>query len=381
MSVLCLAGPGIGWHRGHEKGEPNEETRKVQRRETAVMLGAALVLMAAAAPASAPPAKPVHSLKIVREYPMPMNAAADVRWAGEDSILVSDLVRGVGEVTLPASGKATVAWLPEWPPPTGPGTQVKHLALSGDRIAAADTPFLLRWHARHGKESGQMAMEYIADIDLFGDRLLVSGLRFDAAGKLGMDGAMAWIGSLSLGEEGLKPILPFRDQDAIMRCFGMGLGVVRFLSDGSFVIVPGAEPDIFLYGRDGRLRHTWRTEALGVAAPCAAITKEQQKMLWTNPEARQELVNRHAMIDEVIDTPDGPAVVIRTRGKRTTWEIVVLNGDAGVRFTLPFSSGSPWAHVSADTRGLRSVFLIVDRTAGRDGGPTPRLILTEWSEH
>ena len=344
------------------------------------MLGILLVLLAATGPGTAPPAKPIRSLKIVMEYPMPMNAAADVRWVDDSTILVSDLARGVGEVTLPASGPATVSWLPEWPPPTGPGTQVKHLALSGDRIAGADMPFLLRWHARQGKESGQMVMEYIADIDLFGDRLLVTGLRRDAAGKMGMDGAMAWIGSLSAGEDGLKPVLPFRDQDAIMRCAGFGLGVVRFLSDGSFVIVPGAEPDIFLYGRDGHLQHIWRAEALGVDDPCGSISKEQQKMLWTNPVGRQEWVNRHPMIDEVIDTPDGPAVIIRTRATRTTWEMVVLNGDAGARFTLPFSSGSPWAHVSADTRRGRTVFLMVDRTAGRDGGPTPRLIVTEWRE-
>ena len=105
-------------------------------------------------------------------------------------------------------------------------------------------------------------------------------------------------------------------------------------------------------------------------------------MLGTKPAARQEWVNRHTMIDEVVDTPAGPAVIVRTRRNgRTHWEMVVLNGDAGVRFTLPFSSGSPWAHVSSDTRGRRSVFLILDRLALIDGGPTPRLILTEWSEH
>ena len=104
-------------------------------------------------------------------------------------------------------------------------------------------------------------------------------------------------------------------------------------------------------------------------------------MLFRSPIARQAWVNRRAVIDEVIDTPDGPAVVIRSRGKgKTTWEMVVLNGDPGVRFTLPFNSSSPLAHVSADTRGQRTIFLIADRLVSPEDG-TSRLVLTEWSEH
>jgi hypothetical protein len=192
---------------------------------------------------------------------------------------------------------------------------------------------------------------------------------------------MAWLGSLSAGEEGLKPILPFRNQDEIMRCAGFGLGVVRFLHDGSFIIVPGTEPDIFLFGRDGKLQRTWRTETLGIEARCG-LDKEQSKSLWVNPVGRQEWVNRRAIIDEIVDTPDGPALIIRTlKNSRATWEMVVLNGDASARFTLPFSSEDPWAHVTADMRGGRLIFLIVDRLASRERWVTSRLILTEWGEH
>ncbi len=226
-----------------------------------------------------------------------------------------------------------------------------------------------------------MVVEYIIDLDLNDGQLLVSGLRRDRAGKVGLDGAIAWFGSLNAGEEGLKPVLPFHDRSAIQNCAGFGLGVVRFLRDGSFIIVPGAEPDIFLFGRDGRLQHTWRTDKLGVDTPCT-MSLEQKTLLGTTPVAREEWVNRHPMIDEVIDTPDGPAAIIRTlKSGRTTWETVVLNSDSGVRFTLPFSSRSPWAHLAADTRGRRSAFLILDRLALLDGGATPRLILTQWSEH
>jgi hypothetical protein len=156
------------------------------------LLHVAFVLPAVAGPTGAPQAKAVHSLAVIAEYAMPMKAAADVRWADDGSVLIADQKQGVGQVTLPASGEATVSWLPEWPPPTGPDTQVKHLALYGNRIAAAGMAFMLRWHERQGSASGQMAMYYIIDLDLNGDRLLVSGLRRDAAGKLG--GTARWRG-------------------------------------------------------------------------------------------------------------------------------------------------------------------------------------------
>ncbi len=344
------------------------------------MLGVALVLLAVAGSASAPRVPPVHTLSVVAEYPTALGAAVDVRWAGDDSILISDMRRGVGQATLPASGKVTVSWLPEWPPPTGPGWRVEHLALSGDRIVGGDMAFMLRWHARHSHESGQMVVEYIADLDLYGDRLLVSGMRRDHAGTMGMDGAMAWLGSLSAGEAGLKPVLPFHDRDDIARCGGFGLGVVRFLNNGTFIVVPATEPGIFLFGSDGHLQRNWHTDAIGIEATCG-LSQDQARMFASSPVARQAWVNRRAVIDEVIDTPDGPAVVIRSRGKgKTTWEMVVLNGDAGVRVPLPFTSSSPLAHLSADTRGRRTIFLIADRLVSREEG-TSRLVLTEWSEH
>jgi hypothetical protein len=355
------------------------------------MLGVALVLLAVAGSASAPLVQPLHTLSVVAEYPTALGSATDVRWAGDDSVLISDTDRGVGQATLPAGGILTVSWLPEWLRPKAPGSQPKHIALSGDQIVAGDMVFMLEWHARHGHESGQIPVYYIADLDLNGDRLLVSGIRRDQAGKMGMDGAMAWLGSLSAGEAGLKPVLPFHDQDEIMSCVGCGLGVVRFLRDGSFIVVPGTEPGIFLFGPDGHLQRTWQTDAFGVEATCG-LSKDQRRMFGRSPQARQEWANHRAMIDEVIDTPDGPAVIIRTvKNGKSTWEMVVLNGDAGVRVTLPFSSSSPWAHVSADTRGRRAIFLIGDRLLDRDGPPVhlvvrkdgaaPRLVLTEWSEH
>jgi len=356
------------------------------------MLGVALVLLFAAGSASAPHVQPVHTLSIVAEYPTALGLAPDVRWAGDGSILIADLARGVGLATLPASGNLAVSWLPEWPPPTGPGLQPEHIAISGDRIVAGDRVFMLRWHARHGHESGQIPIYFIADLDLNGDRLLVSGMRRDPAGKMGMDGAMAWLGSLSAGEAGLKPILPFHDRDDIARCTGLGLGVVRFLRDGSFIVVPATEPGIFLFGPDGHLQRNWQTDAIGIEATCG-LSQDQPRVFARSAVARQEWGNRRAVIDEVIDTPDGPAVVIRSCGKgKTTWEMVVLNGGPGVRFTLPFSSSSPWAHLSADTRGRRAIFLITDRLLDRDDGPpvhlvvrkdgaAPRLVLTEWSEH
>ncbi len=59
--------------------------------------------------------------------------------------------------------------------------------------------------------------------------------------------------------------------------------------------------------------------------------------------------------------------------------MVVLDGDASVRFALPFRSAVPFAHVTSDTRGRRTIFRLVDRLAYREHEVTSRLTLTEWS--
>lgn len=317
------------------------------------------------------------SLIVVSDRPLPLETAADVRWLDGDNVAVLDALQGIAKVPV-AGARATPSWLPEWSSPKS--SHPLHLGVSEGHIVAADMAFQLRWCERHGSRSGLIPLEYFADVDINGPRLLIAGLRRDDNGNLGADGATAWIGTIEGGDRSLRPVLPFVTRNSIEGCAGFGIGVVRFLRDGSFIVVPGAEPDIYLYDRNARLQRKWPTVPLGIEAPCD-MPYDKRVAMYVSPIGRQEWVNRRTIIDEILDTPDGPAAITRkTSGGKTTWDLVLLAGPSPVVIPLPFTSPSKWAHLTADARNGRIAFLIFDRLlAKHDNGAPPRLIVARWS--
>jgi len=102
---------------------------------------------------------------------------------------------------------------------------------------------------------------------------VILGGRKDAKGRYSHDGAIAWLGGLSEGAAGLKPIyfsVAGRGAQPMAECAVLELGAVRFLSDGSFLVVPGVEPGIYWYDAAGDLVRTWESEALGLGGLCSA---------------------------------------------------------------------------------------------------------------
>jgi hypothetical protein len=331
---------------------------------------AVLVLASGVAPTT-----PV--LTVVSERTIPLKVPTDVRWLDDDHVLVADADRGLASVSLSGTSEP-VTWLPEWPAPTAPGLRYFHLAGANGTVVASDFAFGLRWRNSGAAAVHRMIVEYIADVDFDGDRLLLSGLRRDAKGTLGADGATAWIGRLNAGDDGLKPVLPFKNRGTIENCAGFGLGAVRFLRDGSFVIVPGAEDGIYLYKKDGRLARTWQTDQFGLDAGCD-FTRDQQTVLATKWVARQQWVNRRAIVDDIIETPGGPALIVRdaVAAGRTAWHLLLLD-DHPSELPLPVTSPSPWAHVSAATRGNTLILLMGDRLGAQADGAPSRLIRLRW---
>ncbi len=195
---------------------------------------------------------------------------------------------------------------------------------------------------------------------------------------MGLDGATAWLGSLKGGEKSLKPILPFKKMDTISNCSPCEIAAVRFLKDGTFIVVPGAEPGIYLFSRDGVLKRIWSNEALGLDVRCD-FPSEQGRLLSEKFIGREQWVNARVTVDEVVETPAGPTVIIRTvQNGKTTWDMALLAKDHPDIQRLPFVSLSPWSHLRADTRGGRTAFLIFDRATNQNGSLPPRLILAEW---
>ena len=314
---------------------------------------------------------------VIADRPLPaLSNPTDVRWIDDDHLLVADPDRGIARLTLTGS-PTSIDWLEEWQKPKGPGSRYFHIAVSGDHIVASDFAFAMQWRRRSGDPTTRrIGFEYIGDVDLDGNRLLVTGLHRDETGDFAADGAIAWLGTLSGGERSLRPVLPFRSLNAVMACAGFGLGKVRFLRDGSFIVVPGSESGIYHFSSDGHVQRVWQTAAFGLDTPCD-LPAEEKSILATKPLARNQWLNRRAIVDEVIETPAGPALIVRTvNGRETHWSLLPLNGSPAME-PLPITSPSPWAHLSAAVRGKRAVLLIGDREA-LDGGAVARLVMIGW---
>ncbi|HYC92919.1 MAG TPA: hypothetical protein VEO54_27185 [Thermoanaerobaculia bacterium] len=331
----------------------------------ALCLAAVLLTGCAAAPA---PPSVVSAPLIERE--LTLARPTDVRWTNDGHILITDLEQGIARFGI--SDLEPAEWLPEWPAGQGVGSRYMYLGLSERFVATADLAFGLRWRGTGADDAiVSQPIEYVADLDVHGDRLLLAGLRRDENADLGADGAFAWLASLPGGA--LRPILPFTDRGAIENCAGFHVATVRFLRDGSFVIVPGAEPGIYLYDAQGRLQRNVDVAPLNLLSECQ-LSRDEQSLVSSQPEARQRWINRHRIVDDVVELPSGPALIIRSRQSDVTrWELVPL-GTTESR-PLPFTSPSPWAHAAADARDGRVAVLVADQVPNREDGAGPRLIV------
>lgn len=285
----------------------------------------------------------------------------DIRWSGPDSVYLALAPGGVVELRIdsPAEPRFLVA-LPEMP---SRATNAERLAASRDWLVVGSMAFAVRWkgHERAGF-AGELSLEYVADLDLRQDRLLVVGIRRDKEGRLGGDGNLAWLGRLGEPFERFRPVLPSRSGPgvaAMEACAPLEVSAARFLADGSFLVVPGAEPGIFRYGPDGQLRRTWDSDLLGIGDPCD-MPKEAGILLSADPEARARWLNRRRVVEDVLPLTSAPAVVVRERvGERTWWDAVLLHEDGSTEtIRLPIASSSPRSRLRGDVRGERVALLV-----------------------
>lgn len=352
------------------------------------MMSATLVLMTSvvAAPhiqAGAPPPPSSAAFapwRQVRELSLPQTLrwAIGLRWTAPTT----------ARLNIPSKGLMEISWASE--PPTHQAVALRgvgkpsltiFLGQSGDWTALG-SPLgeVVFWHAS-GSPSGRARFATVEALDVGGDRLAVLGLR-ETRGKPAPDGAVGWVGSLRAGLADLRPIYYSQDGPGAARmvaCGFFGLGKVRFLPDGSLLLVPGAEPNAYWYGPDGGLRRLVDLAPLG-AAPDCRLTAKQEATYTKDPVARWEWFNRHTLVDDVLPFPDGPALVVRRHREGVTWwEFAHVGKDGTLRVEpLPLAVSSPWSHLEGDVNGQQILALL--REAGPPLGPPvapPRLVLLE----
>jgi hypothetical protein len=217
--------------------------------------------------------------------------------------------------------------------------------------------------------SQPVPFDVILDLDVYGDTLAVLGARRDRKGNWAPEGAIVWIGSLM---NGLRDLRPLHYSEAgpgakpLDRCHFLDTGAVRFLRDGTLLVVPAVEQGIYLYDRSGALLHTWDSDTIGFHDRCD-LTDDQFATFSLQPTPRWNWLNRQTILDDVVPLPDGAVgFITRHYGNGAMhWSLVtVKDGKPLSRTPLPFTAHDQ-SLVRADIRGKQLAMLIVEYASGK----------------
>lgn len=333
---------------------------------------AALILAAGLAFAA-----PESGTRVLSDRPLPkeLGIVSDLRWASADSIFLA-----AGK-----SGGLRLRFEPEWGKhevevPAGPSLWAAARVGASSRYLAIGAPaHTVAWRKLPAGELRAVALYTVVDLDVFEDRLVVLGARKDERERFAPDGAITWIGSLDNNLADLKPVHfsvagpGARPMDA---CGAFETGAVRFLGDGTFLVVPGVEPGIFLYDRTGTLLRSWEARDVGLDADCG-LNDEQMMLLSASLEARSAWINQRRVLDDIVALPQGAGLLVRQIANgRTGWQLKILRRDGRVStHALPFTLPSPHWHLRADVRGERIAILVKEYAVSSPPAPS-RLIIT-----
>lgn len=350
-------------------------------------LGALMLLAAAPAEAAGSGTSPPWSLTLTeltsRDVPASIAESTDVRWAAGKQFVLSDYKQGV--VLFDGGRNAIVRTVvPQGSQGGDHAFQPVHLGKSGDELAFAFALYDVGWHdPRRTPATIHEVFDSIEDLDLREGTVAVLGLRRDDKGEVARDGAYAWIWPAS--QKGAEPVAVLfarggAGAPAFDSCTLMHLGSVRFLEDGSLLVVPGAEPGAFLLSPERKIVRVWDGAEIGVSVPCAAMSLQQRYQLSANEIPRASWLNGFRMVDDIVPIQGGGLVLVRfVDGQKTRWQGVLLGRDGTVhRVDFPYASESRFAHLRADVRGDRLVLLefdIDDTTTHR----ARKLVTARWA--
>src|SRR5436305_6560944 len=203
--------------------------------------------------------EPERSLRILSDRPLPpaLVSALDIRWASDHSVYMALAREGTVEASIDLDHLKITPMIPKMGEPEGSFSLL--LAASSEYLVTSG-PFWITWRSIASPTRAEDAFDSIHDLDVAGDRFVILASRRGEKGQFAPEGAIAWTGSLRRGLSDLRPVA----YDAtgpgarnLGACSNFHMGGVRFLGDGSFLVVPGVQPGILLYSPEGKLIHTW----------------------------------------------------------------------------------------------------------------------------
>lgn len=291
---------------------------------------------------------PCLEVTATQSLPSPVEWAKDVRWLANDRLLITTPILGTFEVD-PSGANAANLIIPKASDSLGPAT-----------LAASEAYFVIgapvgsyleiRREGVH-KTSSTQQMDFLADVDLIGTRLALTGAQrgpFEYA----PDGAIAWLDQVGTAPEKMRPLFYSESGPGALnmaRCGLLGLSAIRFLRDGSLVFVPGVEGGVYQYAVDGRLKQTWTAEKVGFDSGCPVSEAEFRGLAFLEHD-RFDWINQRRVVEDIIPTQDGPGILIRQFKNNTpSWELKVLRPDGTIRSCpVPVTTTAQWSRIKAD---------------------------------
>jgi hypothetical protein len=294
--------------------------------------------------------------------PYPSGPAMDIRWASNRTVYLAWVKEGVSEVAL--DGKFTVL-RPLVADPDRRFRAFEMLAASPGHIVTSSHFKTMALRKQLGGEAkiARFPIGTVEAIDVSGTRLVLLG---NPEWELSPQGIVAWIGPLTdQPEKDLKP-LALHDaggarSPSLVNCSELELGSVRFLPDGSFLVVPGFQPGAQLFSSGGRPLRAWDTQALQIdAVDCLKFSADELHQFATSAAARFGFINQHRVLDAILPLEEGPGLIIRwVAGGKVHWELKVLQSGARVlTYQIPFTGELPYDRLRGDVRDGRIVLLL-----------------------
>lgn len=357
-----------------------------------LLMGLAATAGSALPPSTTPDPEPLAStpppaIRVLSDVALPsaLEWASSVRWASDKSVYLGVGITGTFEVSIDPEGPPPKEMIPGMAK-LGGFRASKHIAASSQYLAAAGPALSVTWRRLADPAREEEPFDFIQGIDIQVNRLAILGGRRDEKGGYGTDGAIAWIGTLDKKLTDLRPVLydiAGSGTPNMGRCGSLPVGVVRFLPEGSLVVVPGVQAGVNLYDGGGKLIRTWDTPALGIDAVCSGLTDDVLAHRIMGPAASRNIwLNQWRTVDSLLPLPGGPGLVVRrAENGHTRWDLKVLKLDGTAQsFALPFEGSSEFFHLKGDVRDGKIVFVLYETVfnGGEKTRPTPpRLIVGE----
>ena len=145
-------------------------------------------------------------------------------------------------------------------------------------------------------------MEHVGDLDRRGSLTAAVGLvRKDTDGWAEH---AAWL--IPDGAETARGLLPTRDAGhGLELCSDAELSVIRFISEDRLLVIPGAEPGVFVYDREGAFHDSLDAETFFAEGGCDVEANEWGRSPLNDAYARADWLGQRRLIDEVVADGEG----------------------------------------------------------------------------